>query len=59
MHYEKTFKSADNMTDIHYVEYSPEEAPEACLIIAHGIGEHTGRYNDFIDFLTNILYNII
>lgn len=49
---EKTFKSSDNMTDIHYVEILPEKAPEACLIIAHGIGEYAGRYNDLAGFLT-------
>ncbi len=49
---EKTFKSSDKMTDIHYVEHLPEQAPEACLIIAHGIGEYTGRYNEFANFLT-------
>lgn len=49
---EKTFKSSDKMTDIHYVEHQPEQAPEACLIIAHGIGEYTGRYNEFVNFLT-------
>ena len=49
---EKTFKSSDNMTDIHYVEHQPEQEPEACLIIAHGIGEYTGRYNEFANFLT-------
>ncbi len=48
----KFFKSSDNMTDIHYVEHSPEQAPEACLIIAHGIGEYAGRYNEFANFLT-------
>ena len=49
---EKNFKSSDKMTDIYYVEHLPETKPKACIIIAHGIGEHTGRYNDFANFLT-------
>lgn len=49
---EQFFKSSDNMTDIHYVEHQSDNEPEACLIIAHGIGEYTGRYNDFANFLT-------
>lgn len=47
----KKFKSSDNMTDIYYVEHLPKTAPKACLIIAHGIGEHTGRYNEISDFM--------
>lgn len=48
---EKFFKSSDKMTDIHYVEYKPEKGPEATLIVAHGIGEYTGRYEEFANFL--------
>lgn len=49
---EQFFKSSDNMTNIHYVEYKTENEPIATIIIAHGIGEHTGRYNEFANFLT-------
>lgn len=49
---EQTFKSSDKMTDIYYVEHYPEKEPKACLIIAHGIGEYTGRYDEFANFLT-------
>lgn len=49
---EQFFKSSDNMTDIHYVEHQADNEPEACLIIAHGIGEYAGRYNEISNFLT-------
>ena len=50
---ENYFKSSDKMTDIYYVEHLPNTTPKACLIIAHGIGEYTGRYNEFANFLTD------
>lgn len=49
---EQYFVSADKVTDVHYVEYIPEREPVASLIIAHGIGEHAGRYEELAEVLT-------
>jgi alpha-beta hydrolase superfamily lysophospholipase len=49
---EQYFVSADKVTNVHYVEYIPEGAPVASLIVAHGIGEHAGRYEELAEMLT-------
>lgn len=48
---EFTFDSRDMRTKIHAVKYSPSGEKKACLIIAHGMGEHIGRYSEIAEFL--------
>ena len=47
---EKAFLSSDKVTTVYvkqwYIEY-----PKATLIVAHGIGEHSGRYEEFAEFM--------
>lgn len=45
------FPSSNKLTEIHYVEYKPEGDVSQTLIIAHGIGEHAGRYQEFAEKL--------
>lgn len=45
------FQSANKKTEIHYMEYLPEGEVSKTLIIAHGIGEHAGRYQELAEKL--------
>lgn len=50
---EFTVKSSDGITDIHVVQWSPEnERIRGVVQIAHGITEHMGRYEEFAKYLT-------
>lgn len=46
------FLSADKKTQIHVVEWIPEEKPKAILQIAHGVTEHILRYEEMAEFFT-------
>lgn len=50
--FEFTYPSADKKTTIHGVEWLPDSAPKAILIIAHGVTEHILRYEEFAEFFT-------
>ncbi|MBR1893146.1 MAG: alpha/beta fold hydrolase [Lachnospiraceae bacterium] len=43
-HEEFTFDSRDMKTKIHAEKYVPKGEVKACLIVAHGMGEHFGCY---------------
>jgi alpha-beta hydrolase superfamily lysophospholipase len=45
------FPSKDGITQIHALEWIPENAPKAILQIAHGMVEHIERYSDFAAYL--------
>ncbi len=47
------FPSSNKLSDIHYVEYKPEGNVSQTLIIAHGIGEHGGRYQELAEKLSS------
>lgn len=49
---EFTFPSADGKTDIHAVEWLPEETPRAVLQISHGVAEYILRYEPLAEYLT-------
>lgn len=49
---EFTFPSADGRTAIHAVEWTPETAPRAVLVLSHGVSEHILRYEPFAEYLT-------
>lgn len=50
---EFTYDSRDNKTKIHAVRWMPDGEPIAILQIIHGMAEHSGRYEDFANFLTS------
>lgn len=49
-----TYRSADGRTDIHAVEWIPDDRPaRAVYLIAHGMQEYVRRYTDFALFLNS------
>lgn len=46
------YMSKDNKTQIHAVEWLPDEQPKAILQIAHGVTEYVLKYEEFAKFLT-------
>ncbi len=48
-----TFPSSNGKTDIHVRRCLPEGEIKATVQIAHGIAEHSRRYDDFASFLAN------
>lgn len=46
------YLSADGKTQIHAVEWLPDDKPQAVLQIAHGVTEHILRYEELADFFT-------
>ena len=46
------YLSKDGKTQIHAVEWLPEEQPKAILQIAHGVTEYILRYEEIAEFLT-------
>lgn len=43
---------------LYYQSWNPAEKPEAVLLIAHGLAEHSGRYEHFADFFVNRGYAV-
>lgn len=50
--YDFAFPSADGMTRIHAVEWVPEGASQAVLVVSHGVSEYILRYEGLARFLT-------
>ena len=48
-HIEGFFKGACE-TSIFYQAWIPEQEIKAVLILVHGIGEHSGRYMNVVDY---------
>ncbi|HLF25590.1 MAG TPA: lysophospholipase [Anaerolineae bacterium] len=48
-HFEGRFNANDGL-DIFYQTWLPDERPKAIFLIAHGMGEHSGRYQNYTDF---------
>ena len=46
------FPSADGKTGIHAVDWAPETAPRAVLLVSHGVSEHILRYEPLAAYLT-------
>ena len=46
-----TFPSSNGKTDIYVRRFTPQEAPIGIVQIAHGIAEHSARYDGFATFL--------
>lgn len=53
------FKSGDGRTDIHAIEWIPEEEPKAVLQICHGMVEYIDRYDEFARFLVQKGYYVV
>jgi len=49
-HIEGTFKSSRDL-NIYYQGWLPEIESKAVLIVVHGLGEHSGRYENVVNHL--------
>jgi len=49
-HEEGTFKGVGDLS-LFWQAWLPDDAPRAVLVIVHGFGEHSGRYNYLVDYL--------
>ena len=45
------FESADRKTQIHCIEWRPEETPRAVIQIAHGIASHVSRFQPLAEYM--------
>ena len=48
----KTILSSDKIHTLHHTFYEPRNDAKATLLIVHGMTEHSGRYHQFAEFLT-------
>lgn len=48
-HHEGFFKGVRE-SEIYYQYWLPEGKPKACLVIVHGLAEHSGRYRNVVDY---------
>jgi alpha-beta hydrolase superfamily lysophospholipase len=56
-HSQGAFKSARNAY-IYYQAWLPEAEVKAIVLIVHGLGEHSGRYTNFVNHFTPLGYAI-
>ena len=54
---EGSFKGLKDYS-IYYQRWLPEGAPRAVLLVAHGFGEHSGRYQNLVDYFQPLDYAI-
>jgi alpha-beta hydrolase superfamily lysophospholipase len=48
-HLEGTFTGFEGM-ELYYQRWRPEGIPRASLVVVHGFGEHSGRYDNVVDW---------
>ena len=48
MQFTTTYLSAFDQTKLFVRDYQPDNSPKAFIVLVHGIGEHSGRYEDWI-----------
>ncbi|MES0370866.1 MAG: lysophospholipase [Mariprofundaceae bacterium] len=51
-HSESSFKGADNLS-LYAQQWLPDGSPRATVAIAHGIGEHSGRYMNIVESMVS------
>ena len=56
-HIEGTFKGVRNL-DIYYQAWLPQAEAEAVLLLVHGLGEHSGRYQNVVDRFVPLGYAV-
>jgi acylglycerol lipase len=56
-HREGSFKGLKDC-NIYYQRWLPDGAPRAILLVAHGFGEHSGRYQNLVDYFQPLDYAI-
>jgi acylglycerol lipase len=58
IHTESTWKTPDGVT-LFWQEWKPQTAPKACVVIVHGIGEHSGRYQHVAEYFNKSGYAVL
>lgn len=53
------YLSADEKTQIHAIEWIPEEQTKAVVQLCHGMAEYIERYDDFAEFLSLNGYYVV
>ena len=48
-HRESHFTTPDGLT-IYTQVLLPDSQPQAIMLIVHGLGEHSGRYGNYVDY---------
>jgi acylglycerol lipase len=48
-HIEGNYKGQKNLM-LYYQGWLPEQSPKAILLIVHGLGEHSGRYKNVVEY---------
>jgi alpha-beta hydrolase superfamily lysophospholipase len=56
-HIEGNFKGVRDI-NIYYQGWLPEESVKAILLVVHGLGEHSGRYMNVVDYFVPLGYAI-
>ena len=56
-HIEGTFKGVRN-TNIYYQAWLPSGEVKAVLLVVHGLGEHSGRYMNVVNYLVPLGYAV-
>lgn len=56
-HREGSFKGVEDY-NIYYQRWLPEGAPRAILLVAHGFAEHSGRYQNLVDYFQPLDFSI-
>jgi len=56
-HTEGTFQGTRGL-EIYYQTWLPEGDPKAAIIIVHGLGEHSGRYDNVVDHMVPLGYAV-
>ncbi len=51
MQHEEGFFSGMDDVELYYQSWQPDEPAKAVLVIAHGLGEHSGRYQNVVNAL--------
>ncbi len=51
MQHEEGFFSGVDGTELYHQSWQPDEPAKAALVIAHGLGEHSGRYQNVVEAL--------
>jgi len=58
MNHQEGYFTGVRSRKIYFQSWSPEKAPKAVLLIAHGLGEHSGRYMNVVNHLVPAGYAV-
>ena len=56
-HRDGSFKGKNDF-NIYFQRWLPEGAPRAILMVSHGFGEHSGRYQNLVEYFVPLDYSV-